>query len=173
MTLLREALGLWRGVPFEQFADEEWAQAEITRLTELRYAAQERAIAAMLRIGRIAEAVPAAQALADAEPLRGEAWRLLALGLWAAHRSAEALEALRRHREHLADELGLDPEPALARLEQAILTQRGEVLEEAVGTDRGPQLRPAQLPGRRPGSRPGWPSSASSPGWPARTTAPS
>ncbi|MEU4237283.1 BTAD domain-containing putative transcriptional regulator [Actinoplanes sp. NPDC026619] len=143
VAVLGEALALWRGVPYEQFADEPWARPEIARLSELRCAAQERAIAAMLRVGRIAEAVPAAQALADAEPLRGEAWRLLALGLWAAHRSAEALEALRRHREHLADELGLDPEPALARLEQAILSQRGEVLHEAVGA---PHLRPAQLP---------------------------
>ncbi|GIF26075.1 DNA-binding SARP family transcriptional activator [Actinoplanes tereljensis] len=146
VAVLRDALALWRGVPYEQFADEEWARAEITRLTELRCAAQERAVTAMLRVGRIAEAVPAAQALADAEPLRGEAWRLLALGLWAAHRSADALDALRRHREHLADELGLDPEPALSTLEQAILEQRGEVLEEAVGTDRGSHLRPAQLP---------------------------
>jgi DNA-binding SARP family transcriptional activator/tetratricopeptide (TPR) repeat protein len=143
VSVLREALALWRGVPYEQFADEEWARSEIARLTELRCAAQERVIAAMLRVGRIAEAVPAAQALADAEPLRGEAWRLLALGLWAAHRSADALDALRRHREHLARDLGLDPEPTLSMLEQAILAQRGEVLQEAVGT---PHLRPAQLP---------------------------
>ncbi|MFF5288087.1 AfsR/SARP family transcriptional regulator [Paractinoplanes globisporus] len=143
LGVLREALGRWRGVPYEQFADEEWARAEVARLSELRRAAQERGIAAMLRIGRIGDAVPAARALADAEPLRGEAWRLLALGLWAAHRSAEALDALREHRQHLADEVGLDPEPALSTLERAILGQRTEVLDQAVG---GAQVRPAQLP---------------------------
>ena len=148
LALLRDALAQWRGVPYEQFADEPWARTEIARLTELRRTAEERCIAAMLRLGRLGDAVPAAQALAEAEPMRGEAWRLLALGLWATHRSADALDALHRHRRHLADELGLDPEPALSTLADAIRNQHTELLAEATGTGPAPValVRPAQLP---------------------------
>jgi DNA-binding SARP family transcriptional activator len=42
-------------------------------------------------------------------PLREESWRLLALALYDAGRQGDALAALRRAREVLADELGLDP----------------------------------------------------------------
>jgi DNA-binding SARP family transcriptional activator/tetratricopeptide (TPR) repeat protein len=139
---LQSGLARWRGSPYEQFADEPWAQVEINRLAELRRVAQERTVEAMLRVGRTGEAVPAATALTEAEPLRGEAFRLLALSLWAAHRSSDALDVLRRHRQSLAEEFGLDPEPALSALEQAIREQRLEVLAEATQQN----VRPAQLP---------------------------
>jgi len=142
LETLRSGLARWRGSPYEQFADEPWAQGEITRLAELRRTAQEREIEAMLQVGRTAEAVPAATALTEAEPLRGEAWRLLALSLWAAHRSSDALDVLRRHRRRMAEELGLDPEPVLSDLERAIREQRLDVLAEATGQ----KIRPAQLP---------------------------
>ncbi|WP_083448938.1 AfsR/SARP family transcriptional regulator [Actinoplanes rectilineatus] len=147
LETLRETLELWRGGPFEQFADEAWARPSIERLTETRRAAQERVVAALLALRRNGEAVQAARQLTDEEPLRGPAWRLLALALWAGHRSAEALDALRQHRRRLAEELGLEPEPALAALEQAILDQRGDVLErESRGATAGGTVRPAQLP---------------------------
>ncbi|MEV6342669.1 BTAD domain-containing putative transcriptional regulator [Actinoplanes sp. NPDC051851] len=162
LTLLRGAMDRWHGRPYEQFADEPWAQASITRLAEAYRVAQERILVCHMVLGRHGEAVLVAQALTEAEPFRGQAWRLLAIALWANHRSAEALDALRRHRRYLADELGLEPEPALAELERGILEQRGEVLEEALtfGLERKPApaaatgefpVRPAQLP-RSPGT---------------------
>jgi DNA-binding SARP family transcriptional activator/tetratricopeptide (TPR) repeat protein len=142
LKTLQSGLARWRGSPYEQFADEPWAQSEITRLAELRRVAQEREVEAMLRMRRTGEAVPAATALTEAEPLRGEAWRLLALSLWAAHRSSDALDVLRRHRRRMADELGLDPEPVLSDLERAIREQRLDMLAEA--TEQS--VKPAQLP---------------------------
>ncbi|MEU9021996.1 BTAD domain-containing putative transcriptional regulator [Actinomadura sp. NPDC048394] len=119
-----EALALWRGPAFAEFADEEWARAEIGHLNELRLAARERHVAALLRASDAAAAVPEAELLTRDEPLREEGWRLLALALWGAGRQADALAALREVRGLLADELGLDPSPALADLETAILQQR-------------------------------------------------
>jgi hypothetical protein len=87
----------------------------------------------MLGSRAAAEAVAAAEVLVRQEPLREERWRLLALGLWASGRQAEALAGLRRARRHLATELGLDLGPVLVELEGAILGQRMEVLAEAVG----------------------------------------
>ncbi|GAB2856926.1 BTAD domain-containing putative transcriptional regulator [Actinocorallia aurea] len=119
-----EALALWRGPAFAEFADEPWAQAEIGRLDAMRLATREQHVADLLRAGDAAGAVPEAELLTGADPLREEGWRLLALALWNAGRQADALAALRRARATLADELGLDPGPALAALEGAILQQR-------------------------------------------------
>lgn len=126
--LVRDALALWAGDAYAEFADEPWAAAEIARLTELRLSARELAVTLTLGEGRPGEAVPDARALAEEHPLREEGWRLLALALWADGRQAEALDALRRARHVLAEELGLDPGPALTELESAILQQRTELL---------------------------------------------
>jgi DNA-binding SARP family transcriptional activator len=119
--LLTEALDLWRGPALSEYAGEPWADAEIARLTELRAVARERLLAARLDRGESALLVPELEALVSEEPLREERWRLLALALYRAHRQADALAALRRARTLLADELGIDPGPALRSLESEIL----------------------------------------------------
>jgi DNA-binding SARP family transcriptional activator len=128
---LEQALALWRGPAYAEFADEEWAAAEVARLTEQHLAAQEAWAEITLRTGAAAEAVPAAEALIRQQPLREGSWRLLALSLWACDRQADALAALRQARRILRDELGLEPGPALAEVEEAILGQRQEVLRLA------------------------------------------
>ncbi|MEV6206629.1 BTAD domain-containing putative transcriptional regulator [Kitasatospora sp. NPDC051914] len=140
--LFDEALALWRGSAFAEFADEPWAAAEIARLGELRVAAQESAVVAALEEGRAGDAAAAALALTEEHPLREEGWRLLARALWGAGRQAEALDALRRARTVLTAELGLDPGPALAELESAILRQQTDLL--------GVPLPAADLPPSRP-----------------------
>ncbi|WP_448613535.1 BTAD domain-containing putative transcriptional regulator [Modestobacter sp. URMC 112] len=122
-AVLDRALALWRGPALAQYADEPWAEAETTRLTELRAVARERLLAARLELGEAALLVPDLEAMVAEEPLREERWRLLALALYRAHRQADALGALRRARERLADELGVDPGPALRELERLVLDQ--------------------------------------------------
>ena len=39
---LEDALGLWRGTPYAEYAGEAWVEAETVRLTELRAVARER-----------------------------------------------------------------------------------------------------------------------------------
>jgi DNA-binding SARP family transcriptional activator len=120
-AVLEQALGLWRGPALGDYADAPWAEAEIARLTELRRVARERLLAARLQLGEAALLVPDLEAMVAEEPLREERWRLLALALYLADRQADALAALRRARATLADELGVDPGPALRRLEQDVL----------------------------------------------------
>ncbi|MEV0390172.1 BTAD domain-containing putative transcriptional regulator [Nonomuraea sp. NPDC050643] len=129
---LAEALGLWQGPAFAEVADEPWAAAETARLNELRLVATELHVAAGLRIGDPAAVVPEAERLTRDEPLREEGWRLHALALWSSGRQADALATLRRARGILAEELGLDPGPDLTALEEAILTQRTDVLRATV-----------------------------------------
>ncbi|MEV4137877.1 BTAD domain-containing putative transcriptional regulator [Dactylosporangium sp. NPDC049742] len=127
--LLRAGLELWQGGAYAEFAEEPWAQPEAARLEELRLVARELLLDVALRTGGAAEAVPEAELLTRQAPLREEGWRLLALALWSTGRQADALAALRRARAVLADELGLDPGPALVELESAILGQRVEILD--------------------------------------------
>ncbi|MEV5576449.1 BTAD domain-containing putative transcriptional regulator [Spirillospora sp. NPDC052269] len=158
---LDEALALWRGPAFAEVADEPWAAAETARLDELRLVARELRIAAGLRSGDPAAVVPEAEGLTRDAPLREEGWRMHALALWSSGRQADALAALRRARAVFADELGLDPGPDLVALEEAILTQRTDVLHALVPPRPadGPQppptspSRPADAP-QRPAATP-------------------
>ncbi|MFB9371905.1 BTAD domain-containing putative transcriptional regulator [Kitasatospora albolonga] len=159
----REGLGLWSGEAYGEFADRPWALGEVARLGELRLSARELLIELDLERGDSAVAVPQALALTEEHPYREEGWRLLALALWAGHRQAEALDALRRARTLLGEELGLDPSPALADLESAVLHQHTELLPpRARGrvrlngpTGEGGSADGGGTPGPGDGARPG------------------
>jgi DNA-binding SARP family transcriptional activator len=117
------ALRLWRGPAYADYAGEPWAEAEIARLTELRAVARERLLETRLELGEAQLVIGDLEALVTEDPLREERWRLLTLALYRAHRQAAALAALRRARKVLADELGVDPGPALRSLEAEVLAQ--------------------------------------------------
>ena len=121
---LQAALDLWRGPAFPEVADEPWALPEISRLEGLRVNACEQLGAALLATGDAAAAVALAEKLTDEHPMREQGWALLATGMVAAGRQADALAALRRARARFVDEAGLDPSRGLARLESDILAQR-------------------------------------------------
>ncbi|MFC0863274.1 BTAD domain-containing putative transcriptional regulator [Sphaerimonospora cavernae] len=122
-AMLESSLALWQGTPYSDFAEQPWAEAEVARLSELRVVARERYADAGLRLGLHAETVPDLEALTTEHALREEGWRLLALGLYRCGRQGDALAALRRARTILSDELGIDPGPALRKLESDILAQ--------------------------------------------------
>jgi DNA-binding SARP family transcriptional activator len=120
---LREALGLWRGAPLAEFVDEPFAQAERARLEEQRFAVLQARIDADLALGRHAELVGELEVLVARQPLREELHQQLLLSLYRSGRQAEALEAYRRVRQTLTEELGIDPGRALQELQAAILAQ--------------------------------------------------
>src|SRR5689334_8046505 len=55
--LLREALALWRGAPLADLAQEEFAQAEIQRLEELRLSTIEQRVEVELELGENAKLI--------------------------------------------------------------------------------------------------------------------
>ena len=120
---LLAGLDLWRGPAYAEYADEGWALAERSRLTELRLRAVERVGEARLALGVAGEAVPDLDAHVTEHPWREDAWRLLALALYRSERQGDALAVLRRARETLVGQLGVDPGPALTQLETDILNQ--------------------------------------------------
>jgi DNA-binding SARP family transcriptional activator len=119
--VLGEALALWRGPALGDYRYDQFAQAEIARLEELRLVAVELSSDARLALGEHGELVPELERLVAEYPLRERLWGQLMVALYRSGRQAEALRAYSRVRRILAEELGLDPSPALSRLEEAIL----------------------------------------------------
>ena len=134
---LDQALGRWRGPAYAEFADQDWARAERSRLAQLRLHAIERQADARLSLGLVAEAAADLDAHVAEHPWREEAWRLLALALYRAGRQGDALAVLRRARTLLVEQLGVDPGPALRGIE-------ADILRQADRLDPGPD-RPATV----------------------------
>jgi WD40 repeat protein/DNA-binding SARP family transcriptional activator len=119
----REALSLWRGPPLADVAKEPFAAPEIRRFDELRTAALEVAIDQDLEAGRHREVLPELESLLAREPLRERLHGQRMLALYRCGRQADALEAYRRARAALVEQIGVEPGPDLRRLHDAILRQ--------------------------------------------------
>ena len=113
--MLREALALWRGPPLADFTYEAFAEAEIARLEELRLTALEERVDADLEAGRHAEFVGELEGLVAAIHSRALVAPLM-LALYRSGRRAEAIQVYEDARRRLADELGIEPRPALRQL---------------------------------------------------------
>ncbi len=120
---LDAALRLWRGEPYGVFSGETWAQPEVARLQDLRRSAVEQWAALAVDHGQAPQVAQMLPAECEDQPTREEFFRLLALAQYRLGRQADALGTLRRLRSFLADELGVDPAPAIRRLEHDILHQ--------------------------------------------------
>src|SRR3954466_3056283 len=123
VSLLDQALRLWRGEPLSELGDTPTAATDRLRLVELHVRARERRCDALLALGQADAAVPDLEKLVAENPLRERLWARLVTALYAADRQADALEAVRKCTELLREELGIDPGPELRDLEQAVLRQ--------------------------------------------------
>jgi predicted ATPase/DNA-binding SARP family transcriptional activator/tetratricopeptide (TPR) repeat protein len=148
--VLRQALGLWRGRPLGEFADAPFAAPVVTRLEEARLTATEDRIEAELILGAHGELTGELEALVQEHPLRERLWGQLMLALYRSDRQGDALGAYQRARTVLAEELGVDPGPALRKLEAAVLGQ-----DPALDA---PAIPPAYSGERRAGNLPAAPS---------------
>ena len=121
--LLREALTLWRGPTLAGLLLESHGRDEVAQLDELRLTALMDRIDCDLALGRHEEVLSELHVLVGEHPLRERLRAQLMLALYRADRQAEALEAYQQARELLVKELGIEPSPALQRLQKGILIQ--------------------------------------------------
>jgi DNA-binding SARP family transcriptional activator len=128
LSLLQEALGLWRGPALAEFAAQGFAREEIARLEEERTRAVEMKAEAELALGRHAELVGELRVLVAANPLRERLRGHLMLALYRSGRQGEALRVFQEGRSVLVDELGVDPGPELQELHQQILLQAASLI---------------------------------------------
>ena len=157
---LDEALALWNGPAYDEFASEPWAWADAARLEELRLSAREDRAEALLLRGETAEAVGELERLTVEFPLRERSRHKLMLALYRDGRQADALRSFQTYRTHLADEVGLEPSGELVELERMIATRdprlderpapralRGYQLGEKLGEGRFGVVYRATQPG--------------------------
>jgi DNA-binding SARP family transcriptional activator len=132
-TVLQSALDLWRGPALADFTFEQFAQAEIRRLEELRLVAREELIEADMELGRHGDIVGELEALVVLHPLRESLRRQLMLALYRSGRQAEALDVYQDARTRFVEELGIEPGPELKRLQSEILRHEAGLALPAAG----------------------------------------
>ncbi|MFJ4326515.1 BTAD domain-containing putative transcriptional regulator [Streptomyces tricolor] len=150
--LLDKALALWDGEALAGVPGP-FAEAHRARLEAWRLELREARLGLDLELGAHAEAVSELTSLTGAHPLRERLRELLMLALYRSGRQAEALAVYADTRRFLAEELGVEPGPALRELQQRILRADPELGGAADGPEapyRAALVRPAQLPATVP-----------------------
>ncbi|MFF3767173.1 BTAD domain-containing putative transcriptional regulator [Streptomyces sp. NPDC001922] len=141
---LEAALALWHGSALSGQGGSVIASAA-TALEERRLVATEELFDLRLGLGLSGELVADLRALVSAHPLRETFHGHLMLALYRNGRKAEALNEYARVRELLADQLGVDPGPPLARLHQDILRDDPGLVppQPSAGVEERPPVAPS------------------------------
>jgi len=135
VAVLRNALALWQG-PALAGVRSDLVRRGAALLEDARLAVIIERVGLDIELGRHEELLGELTALVEEHPLHERFHEQLVLALYRSSRQAEALEACRRVRETLVEELGIDPGDRLQQLERAIL-------------NRDPRLNPPS-PGQGP-----------------------
>ncbi|MFD9405875.1 BTAD domain-containing putative transcriptional regulator [Streptomyces sp. NPDC059989] len=152
-ALFADALAVWRGPAFADFTDEPFTRAAANRLEEERLVVREEHAEARLARGEHALLVGELAELVARHPLRERLRAVQLSALYRAGRQSEALAGYEDLRARLADDLGLDPSPALVALQRAILTQDPR-LEAPPVAEPDPVPIPAAAPVAVPAASP-------------------
>jgi DNA-binding SARP family transcriptional activator len=148
VQVLRSALALWRG-PVLSGVGSHVVEAAATVLNERHLAAVERYFDLRLALGDSSELVSGLHSYVRWHPLQETLRGQLMLALYRSGRRAEALTEYGRAREHLAEELGIDPGPKLTKLYERILVESPALVspEPAGSTRQSPDVvEPAEVP---------------------------
>jgi DNA-binding SARP family transcriptional activator len=139
VSRIRDTLTLWRGQASAMAAD------VLGQWEELRLAVLEDCVEAELLLGRHDRLVPELRELVAAYPFRERSCGQLMTALARAGRIAEASEAYRKWHRRLADELGVEPSPAIRALHSDILRAEPGLSSPGYTVYRKP-VAPCQLP---------------------------
>jgi YVTN family beta-propeller protein len=126
-TLLRTAIGLWRGPALADIQEAAFAPLAAQRLTEERLTAVEDLVEARLALGQHRELVPELETLTGESPYRERFHAQMMLALYRSGRQVDALAVFTRTRDRLVGELGVEPGQELRDMQHAILSQAPEL----------------------------------------------
>ena len=144
---LREMLAEFRGEPLSEFRSEAFAAGDAARLEELRVMVAQQLIEAEMELGHHVAVVPQLERLIAEHPLREGLRAQLMLALYRAGRQSDALNVAQEARRILAEDLGVEPGPALRQLEQQILNQDRRLAVPAIRTLVPPPAVPTKPTG--------------------------
>ncbi|MET7334761.1 BTAD domain-containing putative transcriptional regulator [Nonomuraea sp. NPDC005650] len=146
-----EALGLWRGPAGDGLSVGSTAMPILAALDDEFFAACAAAAELAVLLRRPERVIPSLQLAVSMAPFHEPVHAGLVTALGAAGRQAEALSAFHVVRDRLAEELGIDPGPALQAAHLRVLTQAPTspvVMDPEGEGDRAPARREAGLVGR-------------------------
>lgn len=143
---LRSALAEWTGAALADLRGFRFADDFAAAVEEDRLVALQSRIEADLASGQEAAVIGELVTLTAQYPLREPFWIQLITALYRSGRQADALDAARRIRQLLDDELGIDPSPALREIEQKVLRQEslGPAVPEAAAATPSTQRTVAE-----------------------------
>ena len=121
LACLADADLLWRGAPLADVPECDDIDRVRAGLVERRLAVEEHRFGLMARHGDRRSAVSALEQMAREHPWREQLTMHLMTGLYLEGRATDALAVYARFREELAEQFGLDPSPALRKLERQVL----------------------------------------------------
>jgi SARP family transcriptional regulator, regulator of embCAB operon len=122
-SFLSAALAEWRGPVLEDLREFAFVDTFATALSEVKVVAQIGLAEAEIACGRAEHVIARLEALGAEHPFREPLWAQLITAYYVAERQSDALEAYRRLKANLAENLGIDPGPTLRTLHERILRQ--------------------------------------------------
>jgi SARP family transcriptional regulator, regulator of embCAB operon len=120
---LSAALDEWRGPVLQDLQDIQFFAAFAVGLAEEKVVVQTARAEAEIACGRVDGVIAELEVLAGENPYREPVWAQLITAYYLAGRQSDALDAYRRLKSALANDLGIDPVAALQTLYQRILRQ--------------------------------------------------
>ena len=120
---LAAALSEWRGPTLGDLRNFGFVETFATALMEDYMLVQITRAEAEIACGRAYSVIGDLEALVAQHPYREPLWAKLITAYYVAERQSDALEAYRRLKTALADELGIDPGPTISALHERILRQ--------------------------------------------------
>jgi DNA-binding SARP family transcriptional activator len=120
---LLAAMAEWRGFVLDDLRDFAFVEPFATALIEDMILVQTTRAQAEIACGRAYSVIANLEALASEHPYREPVWTQLMTAYYLAERQSDALNAYRRLKTVLAEDLGIDPGPAISTLYERILRQ--------------------------------------------------
>ncbi|MUL74676.1 BTAD domain-containing putative transcriptional regulator [Mycolicibacterium sp. CBMA 226] len=120
---LSAALAQWRGPVLGDLADFAFVDAVAAALVDDRIAVETARAEAEIACGQASLVIGPLEALVAEHPYREPLWAQLITAYYTCGRQADALDACRRVKVILAEDLGIDPGAAINGLQQRILRQ--------------------------------------------------
>jgi SARP family transcriptional regulator, regulator of embCAB operon len=120
---LSAALAEWRGRVLEDLGEFEFVAPFAAAFVEDEVTVHIARAEAEIACGRANAVIGALESLAIEHPHREPLWAQLVIAYYVAERQSDALDAYRRLKTALADDLGIEPGPAIRALHERVLRQ--------------------------------------------------
>jgi SARP family transcriptional regulator, regulator of embCAB operon len=121
---LSAALSEWRGPVLDDLHEFAFVGTFATALEEVRVVAHTARAEAEIACGRADALIPRLEMLSAQHPYRERLWAQLITAYYVAERQSDALDAFRRLKSNLSENLGIDPGPTVSALHERILRQQ-------------------------------------------------